>query len=86
MFTTPRVPGDVRAVMRGAFVIRDGRQIAFLVRTISLADVRLPPEVGQSLSAAMNPLVTADDFPLPLRFVSVKADDGELVLRADAAR
>lgn len=77
---------DVRAVMRGAFVIRDGRQIAFLVRTISLADVRLPPEVGQSLSAAMNPLVTADDFPLPLRFVSVRADDGELVLRADAAR
>lgn len=77
---------DVRAMMRGAFVIRDGRQIAFVVRSMSLADVSLPAEVGQSLSAAMNPLVKADDFPLPVRFVSLTVDGGELVLHADAAR
>lgn len=76
---------DVRAVMRGAFVIRDGREIAFMVRRISLADVPLPADVGQALGGAMNPLVKADDLPIPLRFVSLTADGGELLLRADAA-
>jgi hypothetical protein len=75
---------DVTATMRGEFVILDGDLLAFRVRSISLGDLALPPEVGQSLSAAMNPLVRADEFPLPLRFTSVRTDRGEVVLRADA--
>lgn len=77
---------DVRAVMRGTFVIRDGRQIAFVVRTISLADVSLPADVGQTLSAAMNPLIKADEFPLPVRFTHVITEDGSVTVRADAVR
>lgn len=77
---------DVRAVMRGEFVISDGRRVAFRLRMLSIADITLPADVGQSLSAAMDPLLTADDFPLPVRFTGLTADRGELVLRADVSR
>ncbi|HEY3247893.1 MAG TPA: DUF2993 domain-containing protein [bacterium] len=77
---------DVSAMMRGTFVIRDGRRVVFQVREISIGNIPLAPDIGRALSAAMNPLVTADDFPIPLRFTEVSASDGELVLRAEAAR
>jgi len=77
---------DVTAVMRGEFTIPNGDRVAFRVRSISLGEVRLPPEVGQTLSATMNPLVRADAFPLSMRFTSVRTDRGELVLRADTPR
>lgn len=77
---------DVTAVMRGEFIIPNGDRVSLRIRSISLGEVRLPPEVGQSLGAAMNPLVRVDDFPLPMRFTSVRTDHGELVLRAGTPR
>lgn len=77
---------DVPAMMRGNFFLPDDRRVAFRVREISIGNLPLAPEVGQSLSAAMNPLVTADDFPVPLRFTAVSAGGGELVLHAEVVR
>ena len=73
---------EVDAILRGRLLILDGARLVMHVETLVVSGVGLPPAVADALAASLNPLLRADDFPLPLRLADVTVDDGRAVVRA----
>lgn len=73
---------EIDTILRGRLVVLDGRQVVMRVETLAVSGVALPPSVADALAASMNPLLRADDLPLPFRISDVTVDDGRAVVRA----
>lgn len=73
---------EVDAILRGRLIILDGARLVMRVETLVVSGVGLPPAVADALAASLNPLLRADDLPLPVRLADVTVDDGRAVVRA----
>lgn len=73
---------DIDAILRGRLVVPDGRQVVMRVETLAVSGVALPPSVADALAASMNPLLRAEDLPLPFRISDVTVDDGRAIVLA----
>jgi hypothetical protein len=73
---------EIDAILRGRLVVLDGRQVVMRVETLAVSGVALPPSVADALAASMNPLLRAEDLPLPFRISDVTVDDGRAVVLA----
>lgn len=73
---------EIDAILRGRLVVPDGRSVVMRVETLAVSGVALPPSVADALAASMNPLLRADDLPLPFRITDVTVNDGRVVVQA----
>lgn len=71
---------DVR--LQGRLSIVDGRRVVLDAQTLSIGGLELPSEIAGAVVAAVNPLMTVENFPLPLKLVDVTVDGGAIVLTA----
>jgi len=60
------------AIDRGALVLR--------VETLNISGVAIPPNLGNVLMTAVNPLLLAPRDPVPIRFSDVRVDNGRAVI------
>lgn len=67
----------------GALVLRDSRQVALHVETMNVRGLSLPPGVANMVIAPLNPLLSVDTLPVPLRLVGVEVRDGSAVITAE---
>ncbi len=73
---------EIDVILRGRLVVLDGRSVVMRVETLAVSGVALPPSVADALAASMNPLLRADDLPLPFRISDVTVDDGRAIVQA----
>ncbi len=69
--------------LAGALVLRDSRQVALHVETMNVRGLSLPPGVANMVIAPLNPLLSVDTLPVPLRLVGVEVRDGSAVITAE---
>ncbi len=81
--TIPVLDHEFHATMRGRFAILEGRRVVLRVDTLSVSGVVLPPEVANVLITPLNPLLTVEELPIPLRLVQIAVDHGQLTLMAE---
>ncbi len=74
---------ELGATMSGSFVVQDGRQVRLRVQSFSVSGVELPPDVANVLIAPLNPLLSVDQLPIPLHFLTVVIERGRLMLTAE---
>lgn len=67
--------------LRGRLVTAP-RQVSLRVDMLSISGLALPPEIANALVASVNPLLTADQLPLPVRFTGADVADGRLHVTA----
>lgn len=72
--------------LRARLEVARGRDIVLRVEHIGIGGVALPPDLGNALATAVNPLVTAPQQPIPIRFTSVAVDNGRAVITGEPAR
>lgn len=72
--------------LRARLEVARGRDIVLRVENIGVGGVALPPEIGNALATAVNPLVTAPQQPVPIRFTGVSVDNGRAVITGEPAR
>jgi len=72
--------------LRARLEVARGRDIVLRVEHIGIGGVALPPDLGNALATAVNPLVTAPQQPIPIRFTSVVVDNGRAVIAGEPAR
>jgi len=73
---------DVTVV--GHLVVRDARQIVLEVDTLNVVGLSVPPGVANVLITPLNPLLTVDPLPVPLRLTGVDVKEGSAVVTAEA--
>ncbi len=73
----------VDAELAGRLVVEGTRQIVLHVETMSLSGLSLPPGVANLVIAPVNPLLSVDAFPVPLRLLTVEVFDGSAVITAE---
>lgn len=81
----PLLQQEFRATMQGRFVILDGRRVILRVENLSVSGVTLPSEIANILLAPLNPLLSVEQLPFPLRLQTVAIENGQLTLTAEAA-
>jgi len=64
----------------------DRRAILLRVAALGVAGVPLPPQVGDALAIAVNPIVVAPQDPIPLRFTAVRVERGRVVITGEPVR
>lgn len=69
--------------LAGALVLSDSRQVVLHVETMNVRGVSLPPGVANLVIAPLNPLLSVDALPVPLRLVGVEVRDGAAVITAE---
>ncbi len=69
--------------LTGRLVVRDGRQIVLNVETMTVSGMALPPGMANVVVAPLNPLLTVDPLPVPLRLMSVEVKEGSAVITAE---
>jgi hypothetical protein len=72
---------DVTVV--GHLVVRDARQIVLDVDTLNVVGLAVPSGVANVLITPLNPLLTVDTLPIPLRLTSVDVKEGSAVVTAE---
>ncbi|HEU4798409.1 MAG TPA: LmeA family phospholipid-binding protein [bacterium] len=72
--------------LRARLEVARGRDIVLRVEHIGIGGVALPPDLGNALATAVNPLVTAPQQPIPIRFTNVIVDNGRAVITGEPAR
>jgi len=83
--TIPVLAQEFRATMQGRFVILEGRRLNLHVETLSVSGIPLPSEVANILLAPLNPLLSVEQLPLPIRLQTVAIEQGQLTLTAEPA-
>lgn len=79
--TVLEVPVDV--TMGGRLMIQDGRRVVLHLETLAVSGLVLPPDVANAMMASINPLLTVDELPIPVRLREVQVDDGRLTVIAE---
>ncbi len=74
---------EIRATMRGRFIVQHSREVVLQVESLSISGVALPPDIANTLVTPMNPLLTVDQLPVPLRLQAVAIEHGQLTLTAE---
>lgn len=69
--------------LTGALVLKDSRQVVLRVETMNVRGISLPPGVANLVIAPLNPLLSVDKLPVPLRLVGVEVRDGSAVITAE---
>ncbi len=69
--------------LTGALVLKDSRQVVLRVETMNVRGISLPPGVANLVIAPLNPLLSVDKLPVPLRLVGVEIRDGSAVITAE---
>ena len=72
---------DVTLVVH--LVVRDARQIVLDVETLNVVGLAVPPSVANVLITPLNPLLTVDSLPVPLRLTGVDVKEGSAVVTAE---
>jgi hypothetical protein len=72
--------------LRARLEVARGRDIVLRVEHIGIGGVALPPDLGNALATSVNPLVTAPQQPIPIRFTNVIVDNGRAVITGEPAR
>jgi hypothetical protein len=67
----------------GHLVVRDARQIVLDVSTMEIVGLAVPPGVANVLVTPLNPLLTVDPLPVPLRLTGVDVKEGSAVITAE---
>lgn len=70
--------------LAGALVLKDSRQVVLHVETMNVRGLSLPPGVANLVIAPLNPLLSVDKLPVPLRLVGVEVRDGSAVITAES--
>lgn len=75
------------AVLNSSFPVQvaarlaiDGGALVLRVETLNISGVAIPPDLGNVLMAAVNPLLVAPREPVPVRFSAVRVDNGRAVI------
>lgn len=79
----PVLQTDFRATMQGRFVLVEERQVVFQVESFTVSGLTMSPEIANVLIAPLNPLLRADQLPIPLRLRQLVVDKGRLTLMAE---
>lgn len=76
---------DARAdvTLVGHLVVRDARQVVLDVGTLNVVGLAVPPGVANVLITPLNPLLTVDPLPVPLRLTGVEVKEGSAVVTAE---
>lgn len=74
---------DVRAEVSGRLIVRGAREVVLDVATMELVGVSVPPSVANVLISPLNPLLTVDSLPVPVRLTSVEVKEGSAVVTAE---
>ncbi len=72
--------------LRAGLLVRDGRSLALDVQQLRVSGLEVPRDVGNALVISINPILTAPERPVPLRFTGVTVDDGVARIAAEVAR
>jgi hypothetical protein len=75
----------VEVTLRAGLVIRDGRRLDLDVQELRVSGLDVPRDVGNALASSVNPILTAPQQPVRLRFTSVGVDGGTVRLAGEVA-
>ena len=76
-------PVDV--TVQGRLFVQRGRDVVLAVETLAISGLVIPNEVGTVLMASVNPLLTVEHLPVPLRLRELTAEHGILTLIAESS-
>lgn len=75
----------VEVTLRAGLVIRDGRRLDLDVQELRVSGLDVPRDVGNALASSVNPILTAPQQPVHLRFTGVGVDGGTARLAGEVA-
>lgn len=75
----------VHVTVQGRLFLRGGRDVVLAVDTLAISGLVIPTEVGTALLASVNPLLTVEHLPVPVRLRDLSADNGILTLIAESS-
>ena len=71
---------DLRVRMEGRLVVASPTTVDLYVQTLTVSGVQIPREIGSVLVSSLNPLITLDGMPVPMRIESVAVEGGQVRL------
>lgn len=74
---------QIDVTMRGRLAVAGGTKVVLRVETLSISGLSLPADAASALAATMNPLLTIDQLPVPLRLKDVTVRDGRVIVTAE---
>jgi hypothetical protein len=75
----------VEVTLRAGFVIRGGTRLDLDVQELRVSGLEVPRDVGNVLASSVNPILTAPEQPVRLRFTGVAVDGGTVRLAGEVA-
>jgi hypothetical protein len=75
----------VEVTLRAGLVIRDGVRLDLDVQELRVSGLEVPRDVGNALASSVNPILTAPQQPVRLRFTGVGVDGGTARLTGEVA-
>lgn len=76
----------VDVAVRARLIVADRRHLALRIEALNISGIAIPPDVSNALAAAVNPVLTAPQAPVPLTLTGVVVDGGRAVVSAEPAR
>jgi hypothetical protein len=76
---------QVLVTIEGDLSVRNGREVVLTVQTLAIGGVGMPEEVATVLLAQVNPLLTVEHLPVPVRLREITAEHGILTLTAESS-
>jgi hypothetical protein len=76
----------VDVTLRAGLLVRDGIRLAFDIQELRVGGLEVPRDIGNALAASINPILTAPQQPVPLRFTGVTIDAGAARVVGEVAR
>lgn len=76
---------QVPVTIEGDLSIRNGREVVLTVQTLAIGGVGMPEEVATVLLTPVNPLLTVEHLPVPVRLREITAEHGILTLTAESS-
>jgi hypothetical protein len=72
---------DLRARLEGRLVVTSPTTVDIRVQTLTVSGVEIPEEIGRVLVSGLNPLITLQGLPVPIRIESVAVEEGKVHMR-----
>lgn len=72
---------DLRARLEGRLVVVSPTTVDLHVQTLTVSGVEIPEETGRVLVSGLNPLITLQGLPVPIRIESVAVEEGKVHMR-----
>jgi len=69
---------DLRARLEGRLVVASPTTVDLYVQTLTVSGVEIPREIGGVLVSSLNPLISLEGLPVPLRIESVAVEDDQV--------